>query len=277
MRPSESGQAVLEYILILALTVAVMLGAVYQLNDAFRQWAQNYFGEYLACILETGELPSLGGQEGMGAVCDQDFAPFSLASGRPLVGSGGPGAGGAGLSGEGGEGREGQGRVHSGSQAGEGAAGAAGGGGGGGRWAAGRRPPPRAIGGVGGQEGRFAANKRDTGSSDFLGAGQIESGQQEEARRRQRMGQGFGWVEDRKKPEEGQRRAMTPLKKDDGQDLRPQKIKVERRPATAQAEEPEPLTFGYFLRFLLMAALIIAILYFLATQAMQIRNSMDAS
>lgn len=78
---NQRGQAVLEYTLILLVLVAILLGGVWQLNDAFGRWANNYFGEYFRCLMEVGELPSLGvGSQG---VCDQFYEPFSLANGRP--------------------------------------------------------------------------------------------------------------------------------------------------------------------------------------------------
>ncbi len=92
----ESGQAVIEYILVLTVVVSMVLGGLYQLNDAFRVWADSYFGDYLACLLESGELPSLGGAGG--SECTQLYKEFSLADGRPHVGDG-VGGGGGGSSG----------------------------------------------------------------------------------------------------------------------------------------------------------------------------------
>lgn len=92
---SESGQAVLEYLLVLFVTVAIILGIMYQFNTAFKKYVQSYFGEYVACLLETGEMPSLGGDGGANATsCASNFEPFSLKNGRPL--SGGSGGGGNG-------------------------------------------------------------------------------------------------------------------------------------------------------------------------------------
>ncbi len=82
---NQRGQSSVEYILIISLAVAVVLGAVYQLNSAFKVFSNNYFGEYLSCLLETGELPTLGGETSEG-ICASEFKPFSLAEGKPLVG-----------------------------------------------------------------------------------------------------------------------------------------------------------------------------------------------
>lgn len=80
---SQSGQGTLEYVLILVVTVAIILGSLYQLNTAFKSWANNYFGDYLACLLETGDLHTIGGSPGDSGVCEQFFKPYSLADGRP--------------------------------------------------------------------------------------------------------------------------------------------------------------------------------------------------
>ena len=80
---SQSGQGIVEYILVLIVTLALILGLLWQFSDAFRAWANNYFGEYLACLLETGELPSVGGMGGVAGTCNRYFEPFSIANGRP--------------------------------------------------------------------------------------------------------------------------------------------------------------------------------------------------
>jgi len=80
---NERGQALAEYILMLTVSVALILGLMFEFNTAFQSWANNYFGDYLTCLLETGELPSIGGSPGDSGVCNQFFAEFSLKNGRP--------------------------------------------------------------------------------------------------------------------------------------------------------------------------------------------------
>lgn len=92
---NQKGQAVVEYILVLVISVSIILGAFYQLNDAFRKFTANYFGNYVTCLLEAGELPG-----GAGGICEGSYQKFSLAEGRPLVGNGvGDGAYGSGIDG----------------------------------------------------------------------------------------------------------------------------------------------------------------------------------
>lgn len=85
--PNQSGQAALEYILVTSLTTIIILGIIYQLNTAFQVWAQSYFGDYLSCLIETGELPNLGEKEAekKAGNCNSEHKAFSLAEGRPLI------------------------------------------------------------------------------------------------------------------------------------------------------------------------------------------------
>ena len=76
---STSGQAIVEYILILFVVVGIALGVVYQFIDAFKNWSAYYFGEYVACLLESGELPIIVIGSGDSGICSQLFKPFSLA------------------------------------------------------------------------------------------------------------------------------------------------------------------------------------------------------
>ncbi len=93
-RPStlnnESGQATIEYMLGLSITVMLILTFMYQFSTAFRSYANNYFGEYVACLLETGELPGGAGN------CAASWKAFNLADGKTA--SGGSALGGTGSS-----------------------------------------------------------------------------------------------------------------------------------------------------------------------------------
>ena len=68
----ESGQGVLEYILVLVIVLVVILGLVYQFNVKFKNYAEQFFDGYIACLLETGDLPGVGGsmcEEEMKTIC----------------------------------------------------------------------------------------------------------------------------------------------------------------------------------------------------------------
>jgi hypothetical protein len=81
-RNRQSGQALLEYILILSIILTIAGGVLYQYNSSFRAYARALFvGEesYLACLIREGVLPGVEN-----AVCD-DFKPqYNFANGKPL-------------------------------------------------------------------------------------------------------------------------------------------------------------------------------------------------
>lgn len=59
---SEAGQALLEYMLVVVITVAILVGLASQLFSPLQKFLQAYMGSYVECLLETGELPgTLGG------------------------------------------------------------------------------------------------------------------------------------------------------------------------------------------------------------------------
>ncbi len=95
-RVKESGQAVIEYLLVLFITVALVLGLMYQFNDAFKQFLDTYFGDYIACLLETGELPSLGGTGPNQGQCVTPFGDFNIAAGASQINPSSNSSGGAG-------------------------------------------------------------------------------------------------------------------------------------------------------------------------------------
>lgn len=78
---SQNGQALVEYILIISLSVALILGLMNQFYAPFGKWLDNYLGKYLECLLDVGELPSLGGGETSGE-CNSKFSAFSITKGR---------------------------------------------------------------------------------------------------------------------------------------------------------------------------------------------------
>ena len=96
---SQSGQGIVEYLLVLVVTVSILLGAIYQFNSAFKSWAQSYFGDYLTCLFETGELPIIDGTPGDSGECNSLFKPFSFTGGRSYAGANGSGGGNGGRNG----------------------------------------------------------------------------------------------------------------------------------------------------------------------------------
>lgn len=261
-----SGQATVEYVLLLVLFVAVILGGIYQFNSAFQVWANAYFGEngYLSCLLETGELPSLGGEAGE---CQQEFREFALSDGGD--GTFGGGAGGGPGDGAGGG-------------AGDDASGGSGGGGGGsfsaaegggagiGRAGRGRsnRIPIRGGGGAG--EGDGSQQNMGGGLTTGLGYDTDSGGRVVRiplrdgglyARGVRGRPEQDGQATRQKVEREGEGR-----KPGDG----PVLVRVqERAPAQVDEFEADGFDFGYFLRYLIIIAIIIAILVFVGSQIHQ--------
>ena len=58
---NQKGQASVEYLLMLFITLVVGGGLMYQFHAGFGQYIDDFFGGYIACLVETGELPPLGG------------------------------------------------------------------------------------------------------------------------------------------------------------------------------------------------------------------------
>lgn len=79
----ESGQAVVEYTLLLVIVITILTGSIYQFSSAFQAFTDSYFGDYLQCLIESGELPQLGGDDE--GICSSSFQAFSLANGRPMI------------------------------------------------------------------------------------------------------------------------------------------------------------------------------------------------
>lgn len=88
-----SGQAAVEYILMIAIAVSV----VFILKGAFKGFSDfinNYLGTYTKCLMEYGELPVLGvtnddlkKHQSDGKKCETGFKKFTLTEGRPPVDS----------------------------------------------------------------------------------------------------------------------------------------------------------------------------------------------
>lgn len=273
---NQRGQGVVEYILVLVVVVFVLLGAVYQLNSAFAVWANNYFGNYLACLLETGELPSLGGEGTVGS-CNEDFAPFSIAEGRPLIPGGGVNEGGGG-------GGSGSGGASSSTVVGDSGSGGRGE----------RIAVQRGGGSSGGRSSRFGRSSRGgsssgrglafssqekeekiyTGSTSAMNIPQGAYGSDVPVERRMPIGGGtFGGNEE----EKSKKMPVSAVKKGaQGSVERQARLKVMRGPKKSDAPpEEEGFTFGNFLRILLIAAIIIALMIFIGGQALQIGKSME--
>ncbi len=242
----------------LIIMVGIIVGGLYQFSDAFRNYVANYMGEYLACLLETGELPDLG-IETKGE-CNEAFEPFSLASGRPPKEGATTTPTPAGSTDDGNL----RGRVTS----------------------AGSVPPGSDFG----RSSSTASSEGGAPSSSVKGeassAGE-EKLQYQDAGSRARFG-GQGPVGARasfkeedlsevySKKQEKEKKAKKKLGEVSGDELRRRVDRVSLdRPKVAPESEDEPWGFGDLIRYLIIIAIILAIVIFLGGQALQISKSWD--
>lgn len=79
---NQKGQGIVEYILLIVIIIAMALAISARLFKPFNEWAKNYIGDYIYCLLDEGELPSLGGEDTV-EECDKGFDAFTAGAGRP--------------------------------------------------------------------------------------------------------------------------------------------------------------------------------------------------
>lgn len=88
-RMNEKGQAMIEYVLLLVITVSMVLLALANVFKPIQGFLQNYMGTYVACLLSSGELPAIRTENGL-----KDNDPkcnFSIAMNQSTGNSGGSG------------------------------------------------------------------------------------------------------------------------------------------------------------------------------------------
>lgn len=95
-KSNQNGQAAVEYVLLLVVIVSLIIGMT-KVFSTLEKGVNKYIGDYITCLMEYGELPTLGVQDsslkkhigGSGRVCDEQYDAFSFADGRPASGSSG--------------------------------------------------------------------------------------------------------------------------------------------------------------------------------------------
>ncbi|MCB0407849.1 MAG: hypothetical protein KDD34_06570, partial [Bdellovibrionales bacterium] len=274
---SSSGQGVIEYILVLVVTVAMVVGMLVQLNKAFEVWLNNYFGEYLACLLETGEIPSLGGPST--GICARYWSPFSLKLdplGKNNQGQGGNLSGGSSA-------RKGpsDGASSSSPSASRGGVSSQRSSSPSGDFGFGNRFPSRGVaaGGGFGKDQAAAKSKTNTGNTNVSTPQGLLSANRGEDRflvPPESLDQRFSMT----KAQDDEREKKQPIAKKDTGDERgargPTSFKTTAQLKKSKGGEVDvSLGFGDYLRYLLIAAIIIAIVIFFGGQVLQMSKSMD--
>lgn len=287
----ESGQAIIEYILVLIITVIIILGLLYQFSAAFKSYVESYFGNYIACLLEVGELPGNGG------VCESEFKAFNIADGKPLVngqipssGSGGSGGGSSNRNGKNGS-EDGQGaqtskRDSKADGPGKGESLGSNPSGGGGRSTVGRvggfgRNRSTPVGNVKSSEtdkdGKATMNDSLLGISPTSTA--VGNASRDDRRRMTTMNWGY-FGDEEEKERASSRPPVAPVSKPESQGGASLRAKViaetARRGPAAQGEaNDEGFSFGNLIQYLLIAAIILAIVIFFGGQILQISKSWE--
>lgn len=270
---STSGQAIVEYILILFVIVGIALGVVYQFNDAFKKWSANYFGEYVACLLETGELPIIDNAPGDSGICSQLFKPFSLADGVRLKSSGSSGGGGGSSGGGTGSDKSGAGNGGGSREVGRSGSSSSG--------SFGRGGSRGGSAGLGDKNSKNRkSGEKDTFTGDTsaggYGGGYSATNRKLDVGLRQRVDKRFAFDVDKEAPESRKTASVTKSKSGEDGGIKRSKIKGKKHAGnTTDTEDGAPIGFGNLLRYLIIAAIIIALFVFLGGQALQISKSME--
>ncbi len=265
---NQSGQAIIEYILVLTVVVSILLGVMWQFNDGFRKFTNSYFGDYLACLLELGELPALGGSSSGECQYEAFALGDSPGEGIPGDGSGGDDKKGdkggstsstsAGTSGRSGSGSSGSGAAESSSRFGSNYSGSSRTG----------RPTSVVIGSAKDDTYTGSTEASNGRSSKSLGRGSSTM---------QLVDQSGGVIdpfEERKMKSEPV--AIAKDSRSDNLKSKKQRVEIVRKTASVdRKDEDTKLGFSDFLRWLLIAAIIIAIVFFLGGQALQIGKSWE--
>ena len=81
---SQAGKALVEYVLLLVIAIALIIGLANQLYRPFSSWMKDYMGQYIECLLDMGELPTIGGDTASGT-CTSKFKAFTVQNGRQPI------------------------------------------------------------------------------------------------------------------------------------------------------------------------------------------------
>lgn len=311
---NQGGQAVIEYVLLLIITVSLLL-ATKGLFVGTQQFIMSYAGDYVVCLMEHGELPQLGvGNDDLKkhqgkAKCS---AKFSIAGGASLSGGGSSGSGSSSSSSNssgtnskgsqlankgnnstngansGKDGKAGSGKGGAGSSSDkDGEGGGRGRSGRGGDYANGRinrsgssyGVADGAAGTPGGDKVRVIAGEGDDlGFNRNGGYDRSSRVVNKNNRYKAITGQMYDEIEKtaKKEPRKPTSRKVATVKEEEAFRPGPRKssfIPPERKPQAEYNDKDEDFSFGYLLKWLLIAGIVIAIIVFFGGQILNYSNS----
>ena len=312
---NQGGQAVVEYVLLLIITVSLLLAAK-GLFVGTQNFIKGYAEDYIVCLMEHGELPQLGvGNDDLKKHQGKTncVAKFSIAGGATLTGGGSGGSGSSSSSGGGSangkgsqlanngngknsanganagkDGKSGSGKNDSGSSDtdSDSAGGRSGRGGGSGNYANGRINRGGGFGVADGAAGSAGGDKVRLleGQADDLAFGR--NGDYDRSSRvsyknnryRAITGQMSDEIEKttKKEPRKPTSRTVSSVKEEEAFRPGPRKsafVPPERKPTAEYQDKEDDFSFGYLLKWLLIAGMVIAIIIFFGGQVLNYSNS----
>jgi hypothetical protein len=264
MMTSEAGQSLVEYLLVLVVTVALILGLMAQFYKPFNRWITSYLGPYLECLLDVGELPTFG-SSGASGLCAAEFKAGNGIYSKTKPISTNPSEKSSGGTGE---------NANSSKNS-------SGSGGSGGNSAASSNyrmkgfPIGKSKGADGPSESTAGGGEVPLGQTRYFRAGG-SAGELASSRSTDVIGTTNLGIAERERLEKGKEKTFNVEALDSGSDLKKKKLELkdsERKPASEEKETP--WTFSSYLKFAVILMIIIAIVLFLGGQILQISKSME--
>lgn len=271
---TNQGQAVVEYVLILIISVSLVLGLMTAVFKPFGEFISNYMGKYVGCLLEYGELPTLGNATPAGpdedSECDKKFQAASMTGGRPPNGNNSNGDGSSGS-----KDSKGSNSSDSGSSSSKGTYAGSDSRGGSSYIGNGRRAPRGVESRGDTRDGKVIEITADFGPENGYFKSSSGPAYTRPARKTSSVGLSGLTEEERKKLEKKAEGSSKTLSTGEGLAIPAKKIAVKKPEPKPQIEEDKPFTIGNFIRYLFIAALVIALVIFIGGQALQMSKNME--
>jgi hypothetical protein len=265
-----------EYVLMLVVSVAMVTAVAYQIFRPMQTFLKDYMGTYVSCLLETGELPSLGNETTQQILsdegCNAKFQSATVAHGRPPI--------------SGSSSSSAQGQANNKNSESNSSSSGAGGSGSGSGGSASNRPPDNGRNLLtrpknrSGTDGAAASNGKtteipiDPASSKFYNRRTTSDYNNVDPSKRFAIG-GSIYSDEEKKKKLRDESGSASIRIPEGIGPGPKKTVIKKQERQVAAAEDEPMTFGNFFRFLLIAAIVIAIIVVLGSQALKIAKSQE--
>ncbi|OFZ19860.1 MAG: hypothetical protein A2Z20_03655 [Bdellovibrionales bacterium RBG_16_40_8] len=283
---NNAGQAIVEYMLILIAVVVVFL-LLLNFNKQFANWTTEHIGDYIACLIEVGELPILG--DTTGSYCQYKNFTYAGGSGGPNNSGGSNNSGNPNgtngtndTNGSGGSKDKDKDKdkddknstTESGTGSSHSRKSSSGEGGKSDSYSSGGIKRMRMARKSGSKDNNNKPSKEE--SDKFLDVGSGGSGGAKKikiTRRITRLKNGRAGEDERSET----MTKVTGSSIEEGTKPEAKQMLVNRKPAmkNVQDDEIEGFSFGNFMRYLLMAAIIVAIVIFVGGQLMQVAKSSE--